>query len=477
MDDDNSRKVILRLRMEDLASIWASFNTDNAATLHADVSLRLYSTAEPHTEDSHAAQTVATQDGPRQGDSNLAGRGAARRQLLGLGSNQQLPELSCDVQLATTDSTTPHDAFLKAEPLPIPGPYRFSELSVVASPPTSVPQRTSLTPAGMDQSTNHLDNVDEQPPKRQEVGGTGSTANSGISAQTLAPTSVGRKCSGPDNDSVAPLAKRHKPSIPPKSSSLVFGKTQPAAASGPAIGLVHGPRPTFTEAPHLRQPAGPTWRSRLPSGPSRTHSYTTSTTDPEDPEPQKLPISRQAIDAGHQPVVQQGQSSNVECVACCKKGPDCEMYSNFCSHAYCSKCINRLFKRAVRDDSLWPPQCCKTVMPIESIEHFLDEDLVPLVNARQVEMSVPILKRTYCVDCSAFIIQENIHENMAICYSCRGFVCTCTECKEAAHDGSCKQKLEQDIQDLEILAAKEGWKKCSTCLMFVENSGICTHMT
>lgn len=258
MDDDNSRKVILRLRMEDLASIWASFNTNNAAALHADVSLRLYSTAEPHTEDSHAAQTVATQDGPRQGDTNLAGRGAARRQLLGLSSNQPLPELSCDIQLATTEPSIRHEAFLKAEPSPTPGPYCFSELSVIASPPASVLQCTALTSAGMDQSTNHLDAVDVQPPKKQEVGGTGSRANSGISAQTLAPTSVGRKRSGPDNDGVAPLAKRHMHSTPPKSSSLVFGKTQPAAASGPAIGLVHGPRPTFTEAPHLRQPAGPT---------------------------------------------------------------------------------------------------------------------------------------------------------------------------------------------------------------------------
>jgi hypothetical protein len=43
MDDDETRKLILRLQMENLATIWASSTpTNDDAELDTDVSLRLY---------------------------------------------------------------------------------------------------------------------------------------------------------------------------------------------------------------------------------------------------------------------------------------------------------------------------------------------------------------------------------------------------------------------------------------------------
>lgn len=44
MDDDETRRLILRLQMEDLASIWASStaSSNDGTELDADVSLRLY---------------------------------------------------------------------------------------------------------------------------------------------------------------------------------------------------------------------------------------------------------------------------------------------------------------------------------------------------------------------------------------------------------------------------------------------------
>jgi len=475
MDDKGSRKLILRLQIEDLPAIWVSSTTSTtkAATLHVDVSLSLCGqeqrTAEQRTEDDSSAR-IAGQDEMRQRVATSTDGEVAHRLSAQLNPGGPLPGFIDDSQV-----------FIKVEPSPAPGPYRFSELSVVASSPSLVLQRTSLTPAGTHQSVNHLDVVDEPSLKEQAVGSTSSSVNSGISARTLALTSVGRKRPALENDSVAPLAKKPMPSTPPKSSLVDFGKTQLAAEPQPtsavsrsAVSLSRRSSRTSTGAPLPRQPAGPRLgpisRSHLPFGADRRHDRTTSTNS-ENPKSQKLPASRQTLVAGQQPVVEQGQTFKVECVACCKKLPDSELYINSCSHAYCSKCIDRLFRNAIRDDSLWPPQCCKTVMPIESIEHLLNEDLVPLVNARQVKMSVPILERTYCVNCSAFVVQENIHENVAICQDCHGL--TCTECKEAAHDGTCKQELEQDIPNLEAVAPP---KVCRTHnLLQHSGKGNCDH--
>jgi RNase P subunit RPR2 len=130
---------------------------------------------------------------------------------------------------------------------------------------------------------------------------------------------------------------------------------------------------------------------------------------------------------------------------------------------------------AVHNDALWPPQCCKAVTPIEDIEHLPHEDMIHLVKAKQVEMSIPILKRVYCVNCSTFIPQKQIDETKATCHECSSS--TCTECKEEVHIGGCQNKFEQDIKDLEALAEEEGWKKCSNCLMFVQNILSCNHIT
>jgi hypothetical protein len=194
----------------------------------------------------------------------------------------------------------------------------------------------------------------------------------------------------------------------------------------------------------------------------------------EKPEPQELPASKQPVTPGQQLPVEQVQSSTAECVACCTDVPRVKSHSDSCGHSWCSKCVNRMFRRAVYDNSLWPPQCCKVEMPIEKMEQFLTGDLIPSVKVRQVEMSVPILERIYCANCTAFIPHEGIHEGTASCHKC--WRSTCTTCKEKAHVGDCQYRFEQGLKDLETLAEKEGWKKCSTCLMIIDNNGGCSRM-
>lgn len=500
-NDDESRKLILRLQMEDLASIWTSSAADGAAALDTDVSLRLYRqelrTAEQQIEDEHSAQAAA-QDEIRQRDAILADREAARHLFTELNPNETLPELAGDGQLALTEPSTSGNTSLRTEPSPPPDLSCLSETPDVRPSSSLFLQHSPLASAGVKRSASHPDTVDEPPSKRQAVEGTGATAIPDGPAQALAfstSTSAGHKRPAEENDSVAPPTKRHKPSSPPKNPPFVWGMTQPAAGiqwttavSDPARPSMEAASPgvnwgkssvVTTNSLRAGRPRGGRYgsssRFQWASRADRRRDRTASTTNSEDFEPQKLPASRQPAVPDKSPAIELDRSPEVECIVCCNEVPRAESYDSSCGHSYCSKCINRLFKKAVHDDSLWPPQCCKAKMPIEDVQHLLRKDLIPSVKARQVEMSVPVPDRTYCRHCSAFIPEEQIQETDAICPVC--WESTCTECNEVSHVGDCDDRLEQDIEDLEALAEKQGWKRCSTCLMFVEHRFGCNHMT
>jgi hypothetical protein len=522
MDDDETRKLILHLQMDDLATIWASSitSTNDDAEPDTDVSLRLYRqelrTAEQQIEDRRSAQAVA-QDELRQRDAVRADREAARRLFLELNPNEPLPELVGDSQLALTASSTSENAPLDAETSPPPGPTRSSEQSVLPSSSSSFSQRPTLSSVGVKRSASHLDTFDEPTSKKQatedispalDLTGTRSDSWSQYSCPgsthstsafpdgpvkvpgfpvSTSGTSASHKRPAEDDAVISPPAKR-------QNAFFVQETTQSAAklapaVSDPVISSQWSVPSTFEsfgnsplrkmEAPLFGQPAaptrGPTSRSSFPVRTERSNSADASTEDPAKPETQKVPASRQPVAPGQQLAVEQVQSAEAECVACYKDLSRVKSHSNSCGHSYCKKCVNRLFRKAVHDESLWPPQCCKAEMAIGDVEHLLREDLVPSVKARQVEMSVPIPNRTYCVSCSEFIPLERIHEKSALCYKC--WDSTCSDCKAKAHAGDCQNKLEKDIKDLETLAEKEGWKKCSACMMLVEHNLGCFHMT
>ena len=433
----------------------------------------------------------------RQRDAILADRETARRLFLELNPNEPLPELSGGDQPVLTESSTSSSAIFQTGESPAPGSSRSPDKSVIRPSLSPFPQLATPLSTGVKRSVNHLDPVDEPPSKKQTIGVEAPVTNSDGTTQVStvsASASTGLKWSAQDEDGIAPPTKRYKHSFDSSGfgAAQFLAEKQPAspvpdqAEFGPVTYNEHifsswGIRssPTPAEVPRSDRPVVSAHESASRSHLSRrangTNNRTTSTTNSEDHEPQKLPASRQPVALRQQPITEQVQSSEVECVACCKEVLSSEAHSNSCSHVYCSKCINKLFRKAVRDESLWPPQCCKAEMPIKEIEHLLGKKLLPLVKARQVEMSVTIPDRTYCRQCSAFIPQAQIHGTDAICPEC--WTSTCTECKETFHVGDCENGLQQDVEDLEALAEKEGWKKCSTCTMIVEHNTGCNHMT
>jgi hypothetical protein len=188
MEDDDTRKLILRLQMEDLASIWATSTTsnDDATEFDADVSLRLYRqelrTAEQQIEDEHSAQAAA-QNEHRQRDAILADREAARRLFLELNPNEPLPEFVGDEQLAITESSTSDNALLKFAASPASKASHLSEQPVVPYSSSPCSQRTSLLLTNSKRSADQLDSSEEPPLKKQATENTTLAANLDGSAQ------------------------------------------------------------------------------------------------------------------------------------------------------------------------------------------------------------------------------------------------------------------------------------------------------
>jgi hypothetical protein len=278
MDDDESRKLILRLQMEDLATIWVSSttSTDDDAELDADVSLRLYRqelrTAEQQIEDQRSTQAAA-QNEHRQRDFIRADREAARRLFLELNPNEPLPELASGSQSVVTQSSTSDNAPLKSVALPASGLLRFSELSVVSSSPLTVFPHTTIAQTGVKRSVDHLDTGVEMPMKKQVSGGTGPASGQASTRSRLfaqragprsirsTPTTLTRSVQAPvsspstptslvrpapdDFDDGPPAKRRHSS---PKMSPLVLENSRSTAVEQP-VSAVSGPTASSQTGP------------------------------------------------------------------------------------------------------------------------------------------------------------------------------------------------------------------------------------
>ncbi|KAK1992789.1 IBR finger domain-containing protein [Colletotrichum falcatum] len=145
-----------------------------------------------------------------------------------------------------------------------------------------------------------------------------------------------------------------------------------------------------------------------------------------------------------------------------------------CRHQYCQTCLRTLFESSLRDESLFPPRCCGTSIPINDYRQFLPSTLVTEFRAKEVELSTS--NRTYChiQTCSRFIPKEFIKADVATCQRCGQR--TCTMCRGAEHkDQDCVQ--DTLTQNLLEVAAASGWQRCFSCRTIVELDHGCNHMT
>jgi hypothetical protein len=163
-----------------------------------------------------------------------------------------------------------------------------------------------------------------------------------------------------------------------------------------------------------------------------------------------------------------------QCVSCTSTFPLSATHTAPCSDVYCHDCIVHLYRDGLKDDSLFPPRCCRHDLPISSVSSILGADLAHSVEMKMLEYST--LNKIYCAvrTCSTFIKPYESLDDRGTCSTCNEE--TCTLCKDVAHPGTCKEASYNDNILLQ-LAQTEGWRQCYRCHAMVELGIGRFHMT
>ncbi|KAL4800907.1 hypothetical protein BDV19DRAFT_396342 [Aspergillus venezuelensis] len=161
------------------------------------------------------------------------------------------------------------------------------------------------------------------------------------------------------------------------------------------------------------------------------------------------------------------------CVACREETEFFNVIRAPCQDQWCFTCLGDLFEKAINDESLFPPRCCRQPFALNIVRIFLNSDLIKRFEKKKIEFETP--NRTYCYspECSAFIYPSNIHDHIVTCPECS--FTTCTLCKGRAHTGNCPN--DTDLQQLLATAQENGWQRCYSCWRVVELQHGCNHMT
>lgn len=164
----------------------------------------------------------------------------------------------------------------------------------------------------------------------------------------------------------------------------------------------------------------------------------------------------------------------VECLACTDRTPLPDSIQTPCSHRYCRDCASKLVQDATRDETLFPPRCCRTPIPISLVRHFLTAEVCRVFEEKLVEHNDPA--RTYCSNqtCSVYLrpAVAGRQQNGRFCGRC--LIWTCSLCKKGHRPNvDCPDEDEEVL----VLGQQEGWRSCPRCRNLIELTVGCNHMT
>ncbi|KAG2350013.1 hypothetical protein BDR05DRAFT_901970 [Suillus weaverae] len=166
----------------------------------------------------------------------------------------------------------------------------------------------------------------------------------------------------------------------------------------------------------------------------------------------------------------------VECIACGDKVPPKQSFRAPCAHHYCRECIANFTKASMKDESLYPLQCCQIRISAKKVARQLPRPLQTRFRAKIVEYSVPPATRVYCANqkCSAFLCSSDTRKANMTCRMCG--ITMCLACKNRRHLG--EGCVEAGMQrDLKRLADDKNWQSCPGCRAIVERTDGCSHIT
>ncbi|KAI0746965.1 hypothetical protein C8Q80DRAFT_1105309 [Daedaleopsis nitida] len=157
-----------------------------------------------------------------------------------------------------------------------------------------------------------------------------------------------------------------------------------------------------------------------------------------------------------------------------------------CGHYYDKACILQLFEGASKDESLFPPRCCREPIPIDSVAPHMTSVALATFMGKTVEFGTK--KRVYCANrsCSRFLGAQ--HEGTTAFFrpqlpyfKCTARGCnttTCSSCKQALTTGAF-HRCTTNPDDSRVLALgrESGWARCPGCETMIELNLGCYHMT
>jgi hypothetical protein len=150
-----------------------------------------------------------------------------------------------------------------------------------------------------------------------------------------------------------------------------------------------------------------------------------------------------------------------------------------CGHVQCISCTRKLFKAALRDNSLLPLRCCEAPLDMNIAAHLLPREDANIILQRVKEIEAK--NKMYCPSCSAFLNLDLVDSTFATDLLCGCGIALCMVCKTSAHPGlSCSENQFGDPgldESILKLSREEGWKQCPSCSSMIELRYGCNHMT
>ncbi|OCH93922.1 hypothetical protein OBBRIDRAFT_238839 [Obba rivulosa] len=158
-----------------------------------------------------------------------------------------------------------------------------------------------------------------------------------------------------------------------------------------------------------------------------------------------------------------------------------------CGHHYDKGCILNLFERSTKDETVFPPRCCKRQIPLSSVQAHMSADLLQRFNTKLKECST--LKRVYCANpvCSRFLgpqqgstTSRSFLPSSSTTKACPAAGCittTCLRCKNKVTNPA--HRCTENVQDSQVLSLGRaaGWARCPGCETMIELKDGCLHIT
>jgi hypothetical protein len=167
-------------------------------------------------------------------------------------------------------------------------------------------------------------------------------------------------------------------------------------------------------------------------------------------------------------------SQEFDCSVCFETFHAPSVVSLDCGDRYCLGCLKDTFVRATRDETLFPPRCCRQPIAVTVVSHELTR--AQLNAFKLVEMEFSTGDSTYCsnLNCASFIPLPDVMADKAFCTQCGSK--TCAICKGEFHqDTDCP--YDHALHGSLALGDQENWQRYYSCRQLVELDHGCNHIT